>query len=71
MNEEIINDLKQFIQGAVTQASSDIRDELSGRIDGLDHKVDNLHNEIGQLRTEMTLGFDELRLQLETIPDAH
>lgn len=39
MNEDVIADLKQFIAATVTQQTTDLRLELSGKIDSTDKKL--------------------------------
>jgi hypothetical protein len=59
MNEELIQDFKQFIIATVSQATA-----------GLATKED-LQAELGELRTDMSRRFDELETKIDTIADAH
>ena len=42
MNDEIIEDLKQFISGTVSQQASSLKDDLHDEITHLDKKLDSL-----------------------------
>lgn len=66
MNEDIINDLKQFIAATVSQAFSQLptREELEGRFGTIDQRFDSLEK-------RMDKRFDDLDLKFSTIADAH
>ncbi len=50
MNDDVIQDLKQFIENTVSQSEqrikSELRDDLGGRIDKLEQKVDSIHQDM-------------------------
>lgn len=51
MNDELINDLKQFISATVLQATADIRmdiHELKERADTADEKLDAILDAVGE-----------------------
>lgn len=62
MNEDIINDLKQFISATVSQATAHLatKDDL-----------ENLESRFSQLEHRMDKRFDDLDLKFSTIADAH
>lgn len=62
MNEELIDDLKQFITAAVTQATADLATKAD---------LNGLRGEVSDLRTEMNQRFDDLGLKIDAIADAH
>jgi hypothetical protein len=70
MNEELIQDLKQFIVATVTQATAGLATKEDLRT-GLDEVRGELRAEIGELRTVMNRRFDELEIKVDTIADAH
>lgn len=72
-NEELLEDLKQFVRGTVSQAVSSLAtqadlDALDGKVDGLASKVDGLATD---LRAEMNVLRDQvvegMNQQTETI----
>jgi hypothetical protein len=64
MNDELIEDLKQFIAATVSQATADMamKDDLQNLVT----KADLQH-----LAATMESRFDELTVKVDTIADAH
>ena len=52
-NEEMIQDLKQFIAATVSQSEERINDNLGGRIDGLDIRLDGVETRLSSLGTKV------------------
>jgi len=58
MNEDVITDLKQFIAGAITQQTSDIRQDiqqLDKRVGSLEAKVDDGFSGIAEILEDMNI----------------
>ncbi|HSH18472.1 MAG TPA: hypothetical protein VK978_03740 [Candidatus Saccharimonadales bacterium] len=77
MDEAIIADFKQFIAATVTQATSDIRGDITAinhRMDNMDQRFDNMDQRfdgMDQRFDTMDQRFDDLELKLNTLADAH
>ena len=57
MNDDVIDDLKQFITATITQQSSDIRGDISGihgEISGIHGKISGIRGDISDLRQDVT-----------------
>jgi uncharacterized coiled-coil protein SlyX len=48
MNDDTIQDLKQFIAATVSQQTSDIRTEIKQLDEKLSNKIDDLSNSVGE-----------------------
>jgi hypothetical protein len=66
MNEELIQDFKQFIIATVSQATAGLATK-----EDLQAGLGEVRTELGELRTDMSRRFDELETKMDTIADAH
>jgi hypothetical protein len=66
MNEELIQDLKQFIAGTVSQATAGLATK-----EDLQAGLGDVRTELSELRADMLRRFDELETKVDTIADAH
>lgn len=53
MNDEQLDDLKQFLATTVSQSSTLLRDELVGRLDQVDGRLEKLETQVGSLETQV------------------
>lgn len=68
-NEEMIEDLKQFIAATVSQSTSDIREEVFGldqKVTSLDQKVTSLDQKVTRLEATT----EEIDTKLDTFMNA-
>ncbi len=61
MNEDHLEDLKQFIEATVSQSEA----RLTNRINGLEQKVDDGFAGVGEAMEEMSKHVDERLINLE------
>jgi peptidoglycan hydrolase CwlO-like protein len=74
MHEAMIVDLKQFIAGAITQQTSDIRQDiqrLDKRVGRLETKVGGLEAKMGSLETKVDDGFSAIADILDEMNARH
>ncbi|QQS64950.1 hypothetical protein IPO96_00095 [Candidatus Saccharibacteria bacterium] len=75
-NEEMIEDLKQFIAATVSQSTSDIREEVFGldqKVTSLDQKVTSLDQKVTSLDQKVTrleATTEEIDTKLDTFMNA-
>lgn len=62
MNDDIIQDLKQFITTTVSQTER----RLGGRMDNLEQKFDNLERKVDNLELKVDQGFADVAELIDT-----
>lgn len=70
MNEDIINDLKQFIAGQIHQQSSDIRGDISnirGDIGDIRSDIKRLDEKIDAVDVRLSEKIEDVDLKIDTI----
>lgn len=54
MNDDQLDDLKQFVAATVSQSEQRLTNDLGGRIDGLETKVSSLDDKVSSLETKVS-----------------
>jgi predicted transcriptional regulator len=65
-DEDIIQDLKQFIATTVSQSEERITDDLGGRLDSVESRLDRVQSRLGNVESRLS----NLETKVDTIQEA-